>query len=194
MSLGTDANEAPFTRVLLSSGHVAIVDSDDFSSPIDYQLPGGGIVSICVSRYRWADVTPHRKDRVTPAINSTSGGKRFVVKLHRLIARAKPGEIVDHKNFNTLDCRRENLRIVSGMQSTLWRRPLRGNSSPFKGVHWDRHSGKWRAQTSCNRKRLHIGVYETALAAALAYDAAAVRLFGEFAAPNFPERFRRIPQ
>ena len=37
--------------------------------------------------------------------------------LHRLIMDAKEDEIVDHKNHNTLDCTRANLRICSSSEN-----------------------------------------------------------------------------
>lgn len=39
------------------------------------------------------------------------------VLLHRLIMDAKEDEIVDHKNHNTLDCTRANLRICSSSEN-----------------------------------------------------------------------------
>jgi len=40
--------------------------------------------------------------------------------LHRLIVGACKGDIVDHINGDTLDCRRENLRFVSAHPEGWW--------------------------------------------------------------------------
>jgi hypothetical protein len=90
---------------------------------------------------------------------------------------------VDHINRRKLDCRRANLRTASSSQNSANRRPWTG-SSPFKGVH--RFRDKWRAKIQVDGAQRHLGVFDSAEAAARAYDAAAVEAFGEFAWLNFP--------
>lgn len=103
--------------------------------------------------------------------------------LHRLIMNAKKGEIVDHINRNTLDNRKENLRICSNMQNT-WNAGSRKGLSKYKGVTYIRRSNKWGASIGCNGKRISLGHFELERDAALAYNAKAVELFGEFACLN----------
>lgn len=57
-------------------------------------------------------------------------------------------------------------------------------TSSFKGVSLFRLSMKWRAQISHNKKNYHLGLFGTEQEAAAAYDAAATRMFGEFANIN----------
>ena len=47
-------------------------------------------------------------------------------------------------------------------------------------------AGKFLAGIKAGGKRYHLGTFNTGKAAALAYDAAARRLFGDFALTNFP--------
>ena len=108
------------------------------------------------------------------------------VFLHRWILGVTDETIlVDHINFNGLDCRRQNLRTCSKTEnnrhSRKWGSPT---YSKFKGVSWQ--AGKWTAQLSTGYKKFHLGRFHTEEAAALAYDTAAKLHFGEFARLNFP--------
>lgn len=117
---------------------------------------------------------------------------RHIVRLHRVILGAPKGVEVDHINGDGLDCRRENLRLATHLQNGKNRRPSVNNTSGFKGVCRNRRNVRkvWRAEiwTGGRRNGRHIflGCFETAEAAARAYDEAAIRLHGRFARLNFP--------
>ena len=103
--------------------------------------------------------------------------------LHRLIARAGKGQIVDHINGDLLDCRRSNLRICDRSESNSNRRSRRDSRSPFKGIT-KTSSGRWLAQIMKEKVYHRIGLFDTPEAAAKAYDLAAIALHGEFARTN----------
>jgi hypothetical protein len=116
----------------------------------------------------------------------------FVGRLSRWLVDAPDDMHVDHRNGNTLDNRKSNLRVCTHQQNQ-WNRKRAPGVSRFKGVaHWKNglNGRVWRARIEKDGQRHFLGDFPTQLAAALAYDAAAIELFGEFAAPNFPERFR----
>jgi hypothetical protein len=103
--------------------------------------------------------------------------------LHVFIMQPIHGLHVDHVNGNGLDNRRENLRIVSHSQNMQNARSLRG-ASRFKGVAKHNNTSKWRAYISIARRQIHLGMFDTEIAAARAYNAAALAHFGKYAKLN----------
>lgn len=96
-------------------------------------------------------------------------------------------QVVDHINGNGLDNRRENLRIAT-MSSNQWnqRKQRRCTKSKFKGVGLDDRTNKWSADIRAYKQRFYLGSFVLEEDAAMAYDAAARKLHGEFARLNFP--------
>ena len=107
----------------------------------------------------------------------------YGLKLHRLIANAPPGMVVDHINGDTLDNRRENLRVCTNAENVKGQHRARG-ASQYKGVYWNKHSQKWAVQIGGVVLREHLGRYVDEKDAARAYNEAALRIYGEFAVLN----------
>ncbi|MGB8014162.1 MAG: AP2 domain-containing protein [Terriglobales bacterium] len=112
-------------------------------------------------------------------------GKRAASQLmHRFILGITDSKVrVDHKNRYPLDNRRNNLRIATPSQNAANSR-ARGGTSRFAGVSWHMRCGKWRARIRPNGSTIHLGLFANELDAALAYDVAARKHFGEFAKCN----------
>jgi hypothetical protein len=90
---------------------------------------------------------------------------------HRLIMDAtETHETVDHINGDTLDNRRANLRIVTKAENGANRvKPHACNTSGYRGVSYDKFSGKWAAYVSPNYSKKHLGRYvDPVFAAAVA--------------------------
>ena len=79
-----------------------------------------------ISKYSWRLKRNRKTDyfyvRANLVPKDHSGKQVF---LHRVIMDAKPGQIVDHINWNTLDNRRSNLRFVTASENQLNQRPRR---------------------------------------------------------------------
>ena len=109
------------------------------------------------------------------------GGKHKTIYMHRMLCAGKK---VDHKNHDSLDNQRHNLRPASHAENIHNSRIQRNNTSGFKGVAWDRSRNKWVAYIKVNMRHTTLGRFDTRKTAAEAYDYAAVNNFGRFACTN----------
>ena len=97
--------------------------------------------------------------------------------------RAPAGLDVDHIDGDGLNNRRSNLRACTHTENGRNRKLSKNNTSGLKGVN-AREAGKWQAMIKTSGRILHLGVFDSKMEAAKAYDAAALRLYGEFARTN----------
>lgn len=107
-------------------------------------------------------------------------------KIHRYIMNYSGNNIVDHINNNSLDNRKQNLRIVTSQQNNMNVSSAKNSTSQYIGVS----KNKWARTVSritINRKCLHLGSFNTEEEAARARDEATKELFGEFGNLNFED-------
>lgn len=118
---------------------------------------------------------------------NSQDGKRECFMLHKLITGAGIGEEADHKNHDTLDNRRSNLRKSTRLQNTFNTRIGKRNTSGYKGVSLRKKWGKWVATTKVNSKGVYLGAFDNPEDAARAYDKFMYARCPEFAVLNFPD-------
>ncbi len=109
--------------------------------------------------------------------------------LHRLILGLEKGDIrqVDHIDHDGCNNTRANLRLVTPSQNTRNTRAQVGTNGVLKGVSWHKKSRKWQALIQPQGARKHLGYFDTREAAGMAYDKAALIVFGaEYAYINYP--------
>lgn len=144
----------------LTQGYEALIDDEDY---------------VKLSAYSWHALNHKERGYIYAATNY----KGKTLYLHNLITGWK---IVDHKNHNTLDNRKENLRKSTHQQNCFnTRKHKDAVHSKYKGVTKQR---RWRARIRHNYKLIHLGYFNTEEEAALAYNEKAKQLFGEFANLN----------
>lgn len=116
-----------------------------------------------------------------------SGGKYLRIKnngklefFHRVVMKAKYGQVVDHINGNELDNRKSNLRLATRQQNS-WNHKLSvANISGVSGVGFDKRSSRWYAQIGYSSHRYSLGYFDTKDEAITARKQAEERYFGEF--------------
>ncbi len=114
----------------------------------------------------------------TPYATTTINKRTYF--LHRLIMNPPKGMVVDHINGDTLDNRRENLRVCTQFENMSNRKTNTNNKFGFKGVNYHKQSGKYRARISVANRRISLGLYSTPEDAFEAYKNASKIYHKEF--------------
>ncbi len=156
------------TITLKNNRGICLVDDEDYSELMKYQWYALTLKSGYVYAYRFTGLT--------------SDKSRKNIFIHQQIL-GYPDSDIDHKNGNPLDCQKSNLRLCSHSQNLQNRKCWA--KSGYKGVYPCRNS--YQALISIDGKTTHIGMFDKAEDAALAFDDKARELHGEFCCVNFPK-------
>lgn len=154
-------------EIQLTRGCVALVDDEDLE---------------ILSNYSWYCL------RGGYAAASVGGRKnKRMIYMHRLILNLTDPKLqVDHINHNPLDNRKENLRVCSHNKNgkNLKVRTSDNKTSKYKGVYWDKSRNKWTSRIKVNYKGIFLGRFVLEQDAAVAYNQAAIKYFGDYACLN----------
>jgi ribosomal protein S27AE len=88
-------------------------------------------------------------------------------------------EVPDHKTRNRLDCRKNNLHIVSRQENSINKGIQSNNTSGYVGVSWSKRANKFRAYIKLNYKQIHLGLYENFEEAVEARRQGELKYFGK---------------
>lgn len=99
---------------------------------------------------------------------------------HRFIMDAPKGMDVDHIDGDTMNNRKENLRICTRQQNSMNRKMNIRNKSGYKGVIWDKRTSKWMAYIMVNYKFKNLGYHINIEDAVVARSIAEEKYFGEY--------------
>jgi hypothetical protein len=116
-------------------------------------------------------------------VSSIPNGK---IKLHRLLMGVTdPKIIIDHKDGDTLNNQKENLRICTSAENSRNSKPNKTYSTTgYKGVSYNKRVKRWTGAIIYNRKKIFLGYFSSPEVAANAYNEAAKKYHGEFARLN----------
>jgi len=169
-----DTEVSTMRQIPLSQNKIAILDDDDFDR---------------FSQYHWCYRGERNGGEGYAIRHAKDGKKKRTEYLHRAIMNPAPGLEVIFLNYDRLDCRRENLRIVSKQEARRHHRVRRDSDSGMKGVRFNPDGGSWSALTFRDGHCRSIGTFSNKGEASWAYEQEMKRENPDFAKP--PERVER---
>src|SRR5215467_14069297 len=146
-------------HIPLSQGQIALVDDDDFAH---------------VSQYHWC-YRGERNSGQGYAIRHDKDGKKYrtVYLLREIMGLVPPEHEVIFRNGDRLDCRRENLRVVSKQEARQHHQRARSNSkSGIKGISYNQRPKTWSVNIYRDGQVWRVGTFFTLKDAQEAYDQA----------------------
>lgn len=153
--------------IALTQGKVAVVDDADFEF---------------LSQFKWYAM---RNGQTFYAMKALwEDRKRRHTAMHRLLLQVPDDIEVDHVDGDGMNNTRINLRPCTRSQNVHNKKKMSGATSRYKGVYWNKRDKRWVAHIRGEGKLLHLGYFISEREAALAYNWAATKYFGEFARLN----------
>jgi hypothetical protein len=144
-------------QIPLSQGQFALVDDQDF--PL-------------LSQSRWC-YRAERDGRQGYAVrHRKTDGKDRLCYLHReIVGTVPPGHEVIFLNHDRLDCRRQNLKVVTKQEARRHHRVRSDSRSGVKGVRYNPDGCTWTAVTYRDGRCYQVGTYYDREQAQEAYEA-----------------------
>lgn len=149
-------------KLELTKNSFAIVDDEDYDG---------------LNQWKWHCL--NGKYAARSVWDSKTKSKKMVL-MHTEIMKPKLGKLIDHKNQDGLDNRKENLRLADKATNGMNRGLPSNNVSGYKGVYWYKGGRKWMVKVDA----IYLGIFSDIKEAARAYNKKAKELYGEFAFMN----------
>lgn len=151
-------------RKSIDTKFFAIIDDEDYLS---------------VSDYAWNYTIGYKNHPVTARCFQLNN-----IELDNFIIKPNKGLYIYHINNDRLDCRRENMVLLSKAQFEATKPPSKNNTSGLKGIRWKNRANAWVVEISVNRKAIYLGSFKNIIEAMNVYNEAAIRYHGDYAYIN----------
>jgi len=154
--------------ILSIKGYTFLIDDEDYEK---------------VMKYTWQINKQQEKlGRIYLQTRLPSKEGRKHISFHRYIMGCinGDGKIVDHRDGNTLDCRKSNLRFCTKLENARNCKRNSKNTSGYKGVSYRKDIKKWIAGVYIKKHRIHLGYFPTPELARDAYVEASKKYYGDF--------------
>ncbi len=148
-------------EIKLTQGRIALVDDEDYSKVI---------------LYKWC-VSISKGGKRCYAI---SGSGKTRVYMHRVIMNTCDTQVVDHYDGNGLNNQKSNLTNCTQAEN-VHKGTIIGK---YKGTYWDNKYQAYCAQIRYRDKRKFLGYFQDEKDAAVAYNKAAITMYGKLAYQN----------
>lgn len=137
-------------------GKFVLVDDEDFDA---------------LSLFKWKLYKGPRSQHVITT--KTVKGVTTVTPMHRLLAKANPGQSVSHRDGNKLNNQRANLVVHDGMEYRKRNKLYKNSSTGFRGVYLREgvRGKKYIAQVNVEGKQNYLGTFDHPAKAAARVDA-----------------------
>ena len=147
-------------KILLTQGKMTVVDDDMF----EY-----------LNQWKWY-LTNHGN---THYVSRKANGKSLY--MHRVILNTPQGMLTDHRDGNSLNNLRSNLRIADQSLNQHNQHKLYDNkSSKYRGVDWHKKAKKWRARICIRGKIKHLGIFDNEEDAREEYKSIKRQILGDY--------------
>ena len=149
-------------EIKLSNGMVTMVDDENYEH---------------LNKFKWHS----QKGRYTYYVIRHGNKENTTIRMHREIMNPQKKMEIDHIDHNGLNNQKYNLRICTRSENHM----NEDHKGKLKGSYYERKYGLFKSRITHNGKDIFLGYYKTRIEAAVAYDRAALKYFGEYANLNF---------
>lgn len=133
-----------FDKIVI--GHIPTTDIEFVIDKSDYDR---------IKSYRWTGIK-NRSGSYYIGARFRDREKQSTILLHRLIMNCPNGMVVDHINHNTLDNRKQNLRVCTRSENNYNRQ-----CSYKSNIYLDKRINKWIARIGVDNQIIYLGSYDT---------------------------------
>lgn len=133
-----------------------------------------------VNEYHWGIFAA--KSQVCDYVAYYAFNSNNEIFLHRLIMECPSNNVVDHIDGNTLNTRKNNLRICTRKDNAKNRKVSKNNTSGCAGVLWNTKipTPKWMSYICINNKAKTLGYFDNFEDAVKVRKEAELKYYGEY--------------